>query len=611
MTETQFIEVNKEQWEELENLLDQRQKDPDRLHELFVKVSSDLAYASTFYPKRSVRAYLNQLTQRVFDSMEKKKTTWSIQPVKEFFKNVLPAEMYASRKALLTSFIVFTIAVLIGVISTAHDSNFPRIILGDEYVDMTEQNIDNDDPMAVYKQSEQSDMFFGITTNNIKVSFFCFILGIFGSLGTIIILFHNGIMLGAFQYYFHTKGLFLESFLTIWIHGAIEISAIIIAGTAGIVLGNGLLFPATYDRGTSMQVAARRSVRIIIGTVPLFIIAGFLESFVTRLTDMPTLLKVAIIGLSFLFIIGLYVIYPWWHHQSRSKDNDSLEIKPNETRPLKFEKLKFRDMGESIYLGFAQFRVYMGRYFAHAVGLLVLTTISVLTLYQWLLSPIQDYDFRNTLLASMEFGGFSLFFLYWIISTYALLILVMIYREEPLNLMNKMIHLKLHFINMMLVTLIPIATFYFGSFALLIILFLVMPPSFLAYVLYMIPEKGWSIWSELNSYYSLSFSHWGKTFLTFIFIICFHGLIVLSLLGAVGSLFIDFISWHDLFSGRYVTHIVFMTTAFTFIYLFILPLYFYLFVNQMNSEKARKNATDLWNRFRSFNTHSTLFESTK
>ena len=269
MTETQFIEDNKKQWRELEILLERANKDPDRLHELFVKVSSDLAYASTFYPKRSVRAYLNQLTQRVFDSMEKKKTEWNTNALRDFFRNVLPVEMYKSRKALLASFIVFIIAVLIGVISTANNPDFTRAILGDQYVDMTERNISNDDPMAVYKDAEQADMFLQITFNNIRVSFLCFIMGIFGSLGTIIILMHNGIMVGTFQYFFYTKGLFIESFLTIWIHGTIEISAIIIAGAAGIVLGNGLLFPSTYDRGTSMQMAAKRSVRIIIGIVPL------------------------------------------------------------------------------------------------------------------------------------------------------------------------------------------------------------------------------------------------------------------------------------------------------------------------------------------------------
>lgn len=608
MTETQFIEENKKQWNELERLLSLNEKDPDRLHELFVKVSSDLAYASTFYPKRSVRAYLNQLTQRVFDSMEKKKTEWNLDPVKNFFKNILPTEMYASRKALFTSFIVFTIAVLIGVVSTAHDPEFPRIILGDSYVEMTEQNIENDDPMAVYKHMEQGDMFLYITVNNIKVSFLCFILGIFGSLGTIIILFHNGIMLGAFQYFFFTKGLFVDSFLTIWIHGTIEISAIIIAGTAGIVLGNGLLFPSTFDRGTSMQMAARRSLRILLGTVPLFIIAGFLESFITRLTEMPTFLKIVIIGMSLLFILGLYVIYPWWHHHNSTADISSAKILPNETKPLEFEKDKYRDLSQNIYIGFSQFRIHMGKYFSRAVGLLTIIAISSFIFYQWLLSPDLFYSSSNTRLTSLEFGGILLFFVYWFITTYAIMILSMIYRNENLTIMNILVHIKLYFVNMLLLSLIPVAIFYLVPLPWMFLVFLILPPHFIAYTLYMVSERGWKVWTELGQYYSLSLASWGSAFVTFVLIVLFHALAVVSLYGDIGGFFINFISWHDIFSGMNVTYVIVMTTAFTFIYLFMLPLYFYLFINQVNSEKARKNATDLWNRYDDFNKNSKVFE---
>ncbi len=608
MTETQFIEENKKQWRELEDLLDQKERNPDRLHELFVKVSSDLSYASTFYPKRSVRAYLNQLTQRVFDSMEKKKTEWSFEPVKNFFRNVLPSEMFAARKALLASFVIFTIAVFIGIVSTAHDADFLRVILGDEYVDMTEKNIDNNDPMAVYKDAEQSGMFLYITVRNIKVSFLCFILGVFGSLGTIIVLFQNGIMLGSFQYYFYAKGLFVESFLTIWIHGTIEISAIIIAGAAGITLGNGLLFPSTYDRGTSMQIAAKRSVRIIMGTVPLFIIAGFLESFVTRLTDMPTFVKIAIIGLSLLFILGFYVFYPWWHHHNSETDKSATEILPNESKSLEFERLEFRDFSQNIYIGFAQFRMNMGKYFSSAVGLLMLLTIASLVFYQWLLAPNDSYDSSTMLLSNFKLGGYTLFILYWVLCTYAILILSMLYRDENLDMMNILVHIKLYFINMMLITLLPVFVFYFASWPWMLLLFLLLPPSFIAYTLYIVLEKNWKVWSELGEYYSLSLSSWGRTIVSFILIANFHLLLVLALYSA-GAIFLNFISWHDLFSGYNVTNVITMTTIFTFIFLFILPLYFYLFINQINSERAKQNASDLWKRFDAFNQQSNIFES--
>lgn len=609
LTETQFIEENKKQWRELEILLDRPNKDPDRLHELFVKVSSDLAYASTFYPKRSVRAYLNQLTQRVFDSMEKKKAEWNTNAIKDFFQNILPVELYKSRKALLTSFIVFTIALLIGVISSANNPEFVRVILGDQYVEMTQRNIDNDDPMAVYKDMEQGDMFMMITVNNIRVSFFCFIMGIFGSLGTIIILMHNGIMVGAFQYFFYAKGLFLESFLTIWIHGTIEISAIIIAGAAGIILGNGLLFPSTFDRGTSMQMAAKRSVRILIGTVPLFVIAGFLESFVTRLTGMPTFLKVLIIGLSLLFILGIYVVYPWWHNKTSDADDSNSEIIPNETKPLVFEKLRFRDLNKNIYLGFAQFRIHMGNFFSNGISVLMTFFILSLVLFQWLLAPNEFYATENVLLTGFEFGEHTLFFLYWFVVTFAMMILTMIYRDEKMTFMNKMVHIKLYFLNMLLITLAPTLVFYYAELVWMLALFLFLPPHFLAYTFYMIPEDGWRIWTRLGKYYEMALSSWGRCILTFLMVGFLHWLVALAINELIGSFFLDFFSWHDMFSGFNVTHVLTMTTIYTFFALLMLPLYFYIFINQVNSENAKLNATDLWRRFDKFHKISKTFEA--
>ena len=200
--------------------------------------------------------------------------------------------------------------MFIGALSSANDDTFVHLILGDYYVSMTEKNIDNGDPMAVYKDANQTSMFLGITINNVRVSFLAFALGIFCSLGTAYVLFSNGVMVGAFQYFFYQKGLFLTSFLTIWIHGALEISAIVIAGCAGFVMGNSILFPGTYSRMDSLRMGAKQGLKIIIGLVPIFITAGFLEGYVTRHTEMPTFLKCIIIFGSFAFIIGYFVVYP-------------------------------------------------------------------------------------------------------------------------------------------------------------------------------------------------------------------------------------------------------------------------------------------------------------
>ena len=164
--------------------------------------------------------------------------------------------------------------------------------------------------MAVYKQDHATGMFLGITVNNIRVSFLAFLAGLLASLGTGLILMKNGIMIGAFFSLFVEYGLLSESLLVVFIHGTLELSAIVIAGAAGFVMGNGLLFPGSYTRINSFKRSAKEGLKMAIGLVPLFIMAGFLESFVTRYTDMPLWLSLFIIGGSLLFVLWYFVYYP-------------------------------------------------------------------------------------------------------------------------------------------------------------------------------------------------------------------------------------------------------------------------------------------------------------
>jgi uncharacterized membrane protein SpoIIM required for sporulation len=182
--------------------------------------------------------------------------------------------------------------------------------LGNGYVDMTLENIANGEPMAVYNGSEELPMFLGITLNNIMVSFNCFAMGLLTSFGTGYMLLSNGIMLGAFQTFFYGEGLLTESMLAIWLHGTLEIWAIIVAGAAGLALGNGWLFPGTYSRAASFRRGAKRGLKIVVGTVPVFIMAGFIEGFLTRHTEFPTVLRLGIILLSLAFIIFYYINLP-------------------------------------------------------------------------------------------------------------------------------------------------------------------------------------------------------------------------------------------------------------------------------------------------------------
>lgn len=310
MKEINFLQKNKSEWEIVEKFIGGNLKlTPDELKSAYTNLIDALSYSRTFYPNSRTTLYLNDLALKVHSKVYSK-GKFDLSDFKRFWVYELPLIMYESRKELLISFSIFVIGLLIGLISTKYDDSFVRVVLGSEYVNMTLKNIEKGDPMAVYKSAKGIDMFLGITLNNILVSFKAFAFGLMSALGTAFILFQNGVMLGTFQQFFIEKGLFWESFRTVWIHGTLEISAIIIAGAAGIIIGNSFLFPGTYTRLVSFQRGAVRGVKISLGLVPVFIAAGFLEGYVTRLTNLPDIFNLFIIILSLIFVVWYFVIYP-------------------------------------------------------------------------------------------------------------------------------------------------------------------------------------------------------------------------------------------------------------------------------------------------------------
>jgi uncharacterized membrane protein SpoIIM required for sporulation len=373
MRETDFIEQNKNKWTELEGLLGEEKKDPDKLSNLFIQVTDDLSYSRTFYPNRSVRLYLNNMAQQLFYRIYKNRKIVQKQFI-NFWKEELPQLVYTARKDLLFAFFVFVVAFLIGVVSSANDAHFPRVILGDEYVNKTIENIKKGDPMAVYKSQRGIDMFFGITLNNIRVAFITFLLGIFYVVGTVVMLLYNGIMVGAFQYFFYERGLFLHSFLSIWLHGTLEMSSIIIGAGAGITMGKGLLFPGSYSRMQSFLISARRGVKILLGVVPIIVMAAIIESFMTRYSEAPDIIKASIIFLSLLFIVGYFVWYPF----VKSRRGFAAPLKEVKLPASQDYKINIRDIktnGEIFKDIFIFYRNYFSKLFRIGLALSFVTMV--------------------------------------------------------------------------------------------------------------------------------------------------------------------------------------------------------------------------------------------
>lgn len=321
MKEVTFIRQNLDKWRGYETTVESTLSTPDELADAYIDITSDLAFSQTHYPKSRITLYLNNLASAIHHRIYRnKRERWS--RIVTFWTREMPQIMWHARKELCVSFLIFVVSALVGALSQWLDPDFSRLILGNSYVDMTLQNIENGTPMAVYGSGSEGTMFFGITINNIMVSFRAFASGLLTSFATGLLLFYNGVMIGAFQTFFAQHGLLWDSFLAVWLHGTIEISAIIVAGAAGIAMGNGWLFPGTYGRLYSFRRGAMKGLKIVIGTVPLFCVAGFIESFLTRHTEFPDAFRLTVILLSAIFIVYYYIVLPYLNNHNHATDSN-------------------------------------------------------------------------------------------------------------------------------------------------------------------------------------------------------------------------------------------------------------------------------------------------
>ncbi|MEE1898979.1 stage II sporulation protein M [Flavobacterium rakeshii] len=322
MREVAFIKQNKEKWLEFEQaIFGKAKKNPDELASLYIHLVNDLSFAQTYYPKSKAVTYLNHLASITYQKIYKTKREESNRFI-SFFKTEVPLIVYQYRRYVLYAFILFTVFTAIGVISAMNDTTFVRLIMGDNYVNMTLENIEKGNPVAVYKSGSNWGMWFSITKNNLEVGLKSYFFGIFAGIGTAYILFRNCVMLGSFQYFFQEQGVFWESVRGIWIHGAMEIFAIVIEAAAGLILGASLLFPKTYSRKASLKIGFKNSFKIVLATMPFTIMAGILEGFVTRYSpDMPLFLNIFIILATLALISFYFLIYPFIVHKKTHLKN--------------------------------------------------------------------------------------------------------------------------------------------------------------------------------------------------------------------------------------------------------------------------------------------------
>lgn len=301
-----FIRKNKARWEKIQQ---GAATDADETARDFVQLVDDLSYAKTFYPGSRVTKYINALATKIYLGIyQNRKEESSL--LLNFWKYKVPLTVYKHRRIMLFSFFLFFLFYTVGYFTARQDPSFIREVFGNRYVDETEKNIAEGNPFGIYQGGNSFYMWIGIMINNIIVSFTDFGKGLLLGFFSLKELGKESMRVGVFHYMFAAKGYAIGFVLAVMIHGLLELSAIVLSCGAGVVMGISWLFPGTRSRLTAFKEGVKDGVKIVVGLIPVLMLAAFFEGFVTRYYKMPLPLNILLLLLSASFVLYYFLIYP-------------------------------------------------------------------------------------------------------------------------------------------------------------------------------------------------------------------------------------------------------------------------------------------------------------
>jgi len=315
-----FIKEEKHYWKELESLLDVVENEPahrmnleqvKRFHYLYQRTSADLAKIMTFSSEPDIHHYLESLIARSYGNIhEIRKKAHRLSPFHWFF-NTFPQTFRRHSRAFYLSLIITFCGFLFGGLAISFDPDAKEVILpfahlqGDPSERVAHEEKADDDHLQGIKMTGAA----WYMTHNTKVSIFAMALGITWGFGTLILLFSNGIILGAvtLDYVLAHE----TEFLVAWLfpHGVIEIPAVLLAGQAGFVLAYALIgWGERVPLRMRLRKISKDLITLICGVALMLIWAGFVESFISQYHEpvLPYTYKIAF-GVVELIVLTLFL----------------------------------------------------------------------------------------------------------------------------------------------------------------------------------------------------------------------------------------------------------------------------------------------------------------
>ena len=307
MISTRWLEKRKPYWNKLEELLDVSSKqglkslsryDLQELSLLYRQTAADLAAIREDRSSVHFARYLNQLLARAHNTIYagRRASPWALL---SFFRETYPRVFRKNLNGCLFALAIFLVSGIVGAVVTYQNPDFEVKVLGPAMVHTIERHEMWTHSIVGIKPLASS----AIMTNNISVGFTTFALGITGGLGTIYMMIFNGLLIGVIGTACWLSGMSLQLWSFVAPHGVLELPAIFIAGGAGFRLAYGLLFPGTLPRRESLARAGSEAVKLLLGTIPILIVAGLIEAFVSP-TGLAVPLKFLMAGALFVLLLA-------------------------------------------------------------------------------------------------------------------------------------------------------------------------------------------------------------------------------------------------------------------------------------------------------------------
>ncbi len=311
MISTRWLQKRKPHWTKLEELLNLSAKsglksltryDLQELSLLYRQAAADLAAIREDPSSQHFTRYLNQLLARAHNTIYSGRRASHL-GLLSFFWTTYPAIFRRNLNYVLLAVAIFAASAAVGAGLTYQDPDFKVKILGPQMVETIQRREMWTHSIVGIKPLASS----AIMTNNISVGFMTFALGITAGLGTIYMLAFNGLLLGVIGMACGLAGMSLQLWSFVAAHGVLELPAIFIAGGAGLRIAQGMLFPGMLPRRESLAKAGTEAVKLLVGTIPILIIAGTIEGFVSP-TELAASLKFSMAAALFVLLLA----YLFW-----------------------------------------------------------------------------------------------------------------------------------------------------------------------------------------------------------------------------------------------------------------------------------------------------------